>query len=108
MWDQCRVALNFFEDNKIPFWEMTNDDQLLSVEDGYCFTKKGEIYLVYLKNGGETKLDLGGIQGSFTVSWVNPRSGGTLITAPDISGGSQGTLSAPDNENDWLALVSNR
>ncbi len=104
MWDQCRVALSFFEDNEIPFWEMVNNDELSSEEDSYCFAKKGEIYLVYLKNGGDTKLNLSEVSGQFHVSWFNPRTGGSLLPAPDVDGGLPAMLSAPD-DNDWLALV---
>ena len=68
MWDQCRIALSFFKDNHIPFWEMTNDNALTSQEDSYCFAKKGEVYLVYLKNGGATESDLNGVKGKFDVS----------------------------------------
>ena len=37
-----------------PFWEMANDNGLSSNEDSYCLAKEGEVYVVCLKNGGET------------------------------------------------------
>ncbi|MBM1105870.1 DUF5060 domain-containing protein [Aurantibacter crassamenti] len=104
MWDQSRYALSFFKDNNIPFWEMSNTNDLSSQDDSYCFAKEGEIYLVYLKNGGDTKLNLTNSKGKFHVSWYNPRTGGELISAADISGGRPIALSAPD-KNDWLAMV---
>ncbi|PKA97760.1 collagenase-like protein with putative collagen-binding domain [Flavobacteriaceae bacterium MAR_2009_75] len=104
MWNQCKIALDFFKDNEIPFWEMTNEDHLSSQTDSYCFTKKGEVYLVYLKNGGKTQLNLEDINGQFKVEWFNPRSGGSHTTAPAINGGNSVTLIAPD-EKDWVAYV---
>ncbi|MEQ8554864.1 MAG: DUF5060 domain-containing protein [Cyclobacteriaceae bacterium] len=104
MWDQCRIAIDFFKDNEIPYWEMVNADALSSKEDSYCFAKEAEVYLVYLKNGGETKLDLSKVTGRLSLSWFNPRSGDELLAASDISGGSSVLLNAPDDK-DWLALI---
>jgi len=58
MWDQCKIALDFFMENKIPYWEMESGDDLLSSKGDYCFYKTNEIYVAYLKNGGLSKLDL--------------------------------------------------
>jgi len=57
LWDLTRCALEFFR-NYLPFWEMKNDNAKTSADDDYCFTKDGEVYAVYLKNGGTTDLDL--------------------------------------------------
>jgi hypothetical protein len=61
-WDYCRIALEFFPANRIPFWEMRNADALIgnATHDNskYCLAKPGEIYLVYLPSGGTTDLDL--------------------------------------------------
>ncbi|MEL7124456.1 MAG: DUF5060 domain-containing protein, partial [Bacteroidota bacterium] len=76
MWDQNRYLLSFFHENKIPFWEMVPDDELTGREDDYVFYKNGEVYLFYLKNGGEiAKLNMRAVPGNFEVSWFNPRTG---------------------------------
>ena len=41
---------------EIPFNEMTAMNDL--VDNGYCLAKPGEVYLVYLPEGGNTQLDL--------------------------------------------------
>jgi hypothetical protein len=109
-WDYCRIALDFFRENKIPLAAMKNANALVgnSTDDNsrYCFAQPGELYLVYLPSGGTTHLDLGGVTGSFRVQWFNPREGGQLKPAGvTISGGSTATLTAPD-DNDWLAVIA--
>lgn len=88
---------------------MTNANALIgnskNENSRYCFAKPGELYLVYLPNGGTCDLDLSEEQDGFTVSWFNPRTGGPLATAGKISGGKMEKLEAPA-ANDWLAVVA--
>ncbi len=88
-WDYCRHALEFFADNRVPFWEMTGDDARTADGDDYCFLKEGEVYVVYLKRGGSTALDLGDAVGPFDVRWYDPRAGGPLQTGSvrSVAGG---------------------
>ncbi|MCA9128810.1 MAG: DUF5060 domain-containing protein [Planctomycetales bacterium] len=112
-WDYCRHALTFFRDNAIPFWEMANADNLVGNADHdnskYCFAKQGEVYLVYLPDGGEHSLDLRQVTGTFTVSWFNPRSGGQLISGQiaQAQGGAEVALGVPpgDIDQDWLVVI---
>ena len=115
-WDYCRYALEFFGDNKIPFWEMTNADSLVGSAKKsnrrYCLAKTGVIYLVYLPNGGSAKLALGKTKGTFAVSWFNPRKGGKLQigSVTQVSGGRSVDLGQPpaDRGEDWLAVIRRR
>ncbi len=112
-WDYCRIALEFFRDNRIPFWEMKNADALIgnakTDNSKFCLAKAGETYLVFLPNGGTTELDLGGVQGDFNVSWFNPRAGGVLHggSVKSVKGGGKVSLgTAPsDASEDWLIVV---
>ena len=107
-WDYCRIALDFFRAEKIPFAEMASANALIgnTKDDNskYCSAKAGELYLVYLPHGGETPIDLAGASGKFGVKWFNPREGGWAQAAATIQGGSASTLTAPDQE-DWLAVI---
>ncbi len=109
-WDYCRIAIDFFREEEIPVAEMTSSNALIGNtkdnNDKYCFAKAGELYLVYLPNGGATKLDLSGAPGQFSVQWFNPREGGALIAAksPTVEGGVASTLDAPSTD-DWLAVI---
>ncbi len=112
-WDYCRIAIGFFHDEKIPFWEMLNADDLVGnpMHDvsRYCFAKHNEIYLVYLPDGGNHSLDLSGASGKFQVQWFNPRSGGKLTrgSTESVDGGETVSLGNPpaDASEDWLVVV---
>ncbi|MBN2506009.1 MAG: DUF5060 domain-containing protein [Verrucomicrobia bacterium] len=112
-WDYCRIALAFFRDQHIPFWEMRNADALIGAtardQRGYCLAKPGEVYLVFLTGGGACRLDLGNAQGDFSVRWFNPRAGGALRTGAvaRVRAGGEVFLGEPPEETgeDWLAIV---
>lgn len=63
-WDACRIALEFFRERGIPFWEMEPADDLVGNPEGesgkpWCLAKKGEVYLVYVPAGQDApELDL--------------------------------------------------
>jgi hypothetical protein len=106
-WDQCKYVLDFFEGNKIPFWETENQDELVS-EGDYCLAKSGELYIVFLKKGSGS-INLNGAEGSFGVKWFDPRNGGELQKGnlKKANGGNlvdlQGAPSDP--EKDWVLLL---
>lgn len=113
-WKYCDVALSFFRDHEVPFWEMANHDALIGEDpqqtQRYCFAKPGEVYLVYLPEGGGAELDLKGVEGSFSVAWFNPRSGGDLVqgNVTRVQGGGKVSIgSVPDSNrgHDWLAVI---
>jgi hypothetical protein len=112
-WDFARVALDFFRDERIPFWEMEPADALVGDPDEdnsrYCLAKGGAVYLVYLPKGGPTTLDLSGAPGRFAVAWLNPRKGGLLAQGAvrDVEGGAKVDLGRPPGQpsEDWLAVV---
>ena len=107
-WEYGRIALEFFQENKIPFWEMKNANELTSgTKDHPIFCLANEdLYLVYLPNGGATELKPNQ-NGNYTVERFNPRTGGELakVSAP-VRGGKL-TLSSPQAEaaEDWLFVV---
>lgn len=102
-WDYARHALEFFRDQKIPFHEMSNRNELVGNpkhdNSRYCFAKDREIYLVYLPTGGSSSIELPDGK-AFTLAWFNPRTGGMGEAAP-LEGKS---IVAPDGK-DWLAVI---
>jgi hypothetical protein len=112
-WDYCRIALEFFTANKIPFAEMRNANALIGnvANDNlkYALAKPGELYVVFLANGGTSDLDLSGAKGSFSVKWFNSRVGGKLSNGSvrTVKGGGRVALGNPptESEQDWVVLV---
>ncbi|MGC8743198.1 MAG: DUF5060 domain-containing protein [Verrucomicrobiia bacterium] len=110
-WEYCRIAIEFLK--TFPFVEMENRDDLVGNPQNnnsvYCFCKKGEIYLVYIPNGGNVEIDLSDQKGDFEVRWFNPRSGGNTVqgSVTNIKGGSKSSIGEPPSEvsSDWLAVI---
>ncbi|MEN1677972.1 MAG: DUF5060 domain-containing protein [Planctomycetota bacterium] len=108
-WDYPRYALEFFSDNEIPFWEMENDNSVSSAENDYGFFKQGDTYVLYLKDGGTTDVNLEDTSGDFTVRWFDPRSGGDLQEGSvlAVAGGGRRNVGEPPSSpaKDWVVLV---
>ena len=108
MWDQNRYALQFFIDNKIPFWEMIPDDDFTGDKNDYVFYKPGEIYVIYLKEGGAiNNINMRSHEGLFEVSWFNPRTGKFTDQKVTRSGYSVFNIPQPSTEmaKDWVILM---
>ena len=106
MWDQTRYALEFFQLH-LPFWEMGSQDGL--VDRGTCLALPGQVYAVYLPDGGTAGLDLSGEAGSYSVEWYDPRNGGALQagTITRIPGGGTAAIGLPPAQHgmDWVCLI---
>ena len=97
-WAEAAHALHFFR-TYLPYWKMSSADHLSSTADVYVFAQTGEIYALYLPNGGSTTLKLPA--GNWQIQWYNPRQGGALSKAEPV----KESISAPDTE-DWAALIT--
>ena len=117
-WDCCRHAVGLFESHPFPFELMSNHNERVSgagteaasingTSGNRCLARIGDTYLVQLRSGGSHTLDLSGGSGNFTVNWLNPRSGGPLIPAADVTGGEVVSLGDPPDSpaEDWIVLV---
>ncbi len=104
----CKYAIvDFFENNSIPFWEMENNNNLITGNNNRCLAKLGDEYVIYLPNGGTTDLDLNNTNGSFQVQWFNPRNGGDLISGITINTNTTTSIGNPpsNTDSDWVAYV---
>ena len=107
LWDQTRIALDFFH-NHLPFNEMISSDELTDDKDDYCFAKPGEIYVVYLPFGKATNITID--PGSYLVHWFNPRTGAfsTSDKLEKVSPGKISTGTPPvEDGTDWVWLLRN-
>jgi hypothetical protein len=112
-WDYCRIAISFFHEHSLPFWEMSNRNELIGntvdSKEKFCFAKERQVYLVYLAYTPTSTLDLSKANGNFSVKWFNPRKGGSLQAGSikQVKGGSTVALGNPpaDPGEDWLVVV---
>ncbi|MHC4323667.1 MAG: DUF5060 domain-containing protein [Planctomycetota bacterium] len=106
MWDQTRYALEFFHDY-LPFARMAPDNALTSNPKAYCLAKPGEVYAIYLLEGGSA--DLNAAPGIYSVQWYNPRTGGELLrgSVRQITGPGKQSIGRPpkQSDKDWAVLV---
>lgn len=106
MWDQTHYALEFFH-NHLPFWEMAPDNALTSNAKAYCLAKPGQIYAIYLLEGGSADIKVA--PGIYSVQWYNPRAGGKLLrgSVRQITGPGAQSIGQPPEESDkdWAVLV---
>jgi len=82
LWMQTKAALDFFR--AIPFWEMESHDELIDHQDGYCFAKPGEQYVVYLKKQSNTTIKLEK-EGGYMVQWFEPKDNTELLQTRGFS-----------------------
>ncbi|MGC6456262.1 MAG: DUF5060 domain-containing protein [Coraliomargaritaceae bacterium] len=108
-WDQGKIALDFFSQNNIPFWEMEGHDSLIKRKGDYCFAKPGEIYVFFTKQG-QAQVDLSAAKGKMKVRWYDPRKGGKLQkgSRSTVSPAAQVDLGKPPYaiDSDWVVLVT--
>ncbi len=108
MWAQSRYALQFFENYRIPVWDMESADEMSGSGDWVLASKPGaDAYyaVVLMKEGGETILDLPA--GSFDYGWFNPHTGiglSGLLEQGTTEGGAGTKFTSPD-KRDWVLLV---
>jgi hypothetical protein len=108
MWTLTDHALQFFQQH-LPFTAMQHANDLTSSGSDYVLAKPGEVYAVYLPNGGTTNLDLETNALTYRVQWFDPRCGGALQdgTVMHVTGPGNVSLGqAPNTTNaDWLVHI---
>ena len=109
IWIQLRHGIEFFQRPEINkhLAGMTTRSHLVS--DGYCYTKPGEIYILYSENASDLKLDLSGVEGTYNLKWYNPEIGGSLHSGSvkTVSAGGVRTMGEPpEGSSEWVVLIT--
>ncbi|MGB3466070.1 MAG: ThuA domain-containing protein [Cyclobacteriaceae bacterium] len=110
-WADGKIAIDFFNTFlQEGVTKMVSANNLTSATDDYVFANEGEIYVIYLRNGGTTDLNLISQTGTYAVKWFDPRNGGSLLdgSVTSVAGGSAVSVGqAPNDINqDWVVLVT--
>ncbi len=103
------IAANFMNDNfSADIHTMIPNDALINGNLNYAMANQGNVYLFYLRNGGNATVDLSAGNGRvFTVKWFNTRTGQTIDRA-NVNGGSAATnLGNPPSQTgqDWAIVL---
>jgi hypothetical protein len=93
-WEDCRRALGLTRwlaegvglDAVVPSPELAST--------GYCLAEPGRVYLVYLPEGGEVRVDLSAVQGRVSAEWLDPRTG-EARAGGEAQGGGRAAWTAP-------------
>ncbi len=108
LYDLMRYVHEFFT-RHLPFQQMRHRDELTPAPNDYVFAKEGEVYAIYLPEGGTAELNLAGAKGTFEVKWYDPRFGGELQDGAvrAVEGGGLRSLGQAPKEpaRDWAVLV---
>ncbi len=87
--------------NRFEWWKTEPHDDLVD-GNNYCLARPGEIYAVYLPQGGKVTLKLE--PGTYTASWFSALSG-EIIALPSANGPQWTSPEAPDR-SDWALLLT--
>ncbi len=106
MFTLTKIALDYFYDRDIPFWDMDPHDHLLSKSSAWCLANPGQVYLIYARQGGDVAVDLSAMPDTLlSVEWFDPRSGQSAI-GKALRGGTDQTLYPPPPfDTEFAALV---
>ena len=92
--------LKDFFTNKLSWWEMQPANGLVTGAGNFVLERSGREFVVYMKDGGTTSLDLSNALGDLESEWFSPRTG-EYHTGISIPGGGTVSIAAPDG-NDWV------
>lgn len=102
-WTYAKYALDFFVDQKIPFWEMTPEPEFVGNSgkgnEAYCLAGD-DLLVVALPDGGKCNLALPKSWIPKSIQWFNPRNAQVGKVSPLDSP----DLTCPDNK-DWIAII---
>ena len=105
-WEAMVHAYDFFVDNNIPFWRMSDADDLTN--RGFALAEEGQVYVVYLPDGGAPNVDLTGAD-TYEIFWYNPRTGGNLQkgSISEVEVGANVSLGNPpsDASDEWVVFA---
>lgn len=110
-WDYCRIALNFFHQNEIPFWKMKNENQLVgntkNDNSAYCLAQTGEVYVVFVASDkNKVVLEHGTSDNRFESFWFNPRTGEKGPVKEEVLREPRIKLSPPTQSgDDWVYVL---
>lgn len=114
MWSMTRNALTFFTNHAVPFWNMTQADEIVSDRTMNSCRATSDLsdIVVYLRNGGEEMINLSSFPSDvvYSIRWYDPMIGGNLFNgtkSSTVAGSAQPIGRAPYKafDKDWIVLL---
>lgn len=103
LYQEGRIALDFFNKHFQKYLiDAKSDDALTSIQNDYVLANHNKAYAIYLPNGGTTNITLPQ-NNVWKLQWYNPRNG---ELTKKIKQKNCTQITAPDNNNDWVALLT--
>ena len=89
-----------------PYWQMEPENEVLTSGSGYVLGEAGEVYIIYLPEGGGAEIELPS-DGTFEVNWYRPDTGDQIAGNPVTGPGRQSLGEPPsDTTQDWVIIVN--
>ena len=107
-WDQSGHVAQFFEYAQevggIDLQQLERANNLTGTTSDWVLANEGSAYIVYLRSGGTTNIQLQG-NSNYSVTWFNPRDG--RFYAGDVIESGNPSIGTPPSEagQDWAALI---
>jgi hypothetical protein len=103
MWDQTRIALDFWR--SLPFTRMETRNDLVDRWNTFCYALENKLYAVLLPTGDYTNLTL--TAGDYRQGWFDTRTGGAIIDAGTftLAVDDDYRIENPPYPGDWVGLV---
>ncbi|WP_444938517.1 DUF5060 domain-containing protein [Microbulbifer sp. JMSA002] len=109
-WEQTGHFVKFFNDIlqnqlEVNLHSLNVDNEVTSTNNDWVLSDSGNVYLVYLREGGTTNIEIPN-EDTYKVYWFNPRSG-QLTTGNQLDGiGTHSIGAAPTEANqDWAVVI---
>ena len=103
MEDMLSNIHNFIESG-VEFWKMAPIDNLVTSGTAYCLANVGEVYVIYLPDGGSVTVDLSDATGTLGVEWYDPKDG-TYYNERMVTGGGNENFTPPFSDDAVLHIV---
>lgn len=110
-WEQSGYLARFFRDTLqgeygIDLQNMQQNNNVTSTDSDWVLSDSGEAYLIYLREGGTTNINLPN-NATYRALWFNPRTGQQTDGGTFVGPGNRSIGNPPSQTNsDWAVLIT--
>ncbi len=101
-WKQATICKNFMD--SIQYYKLKPNNHIVITNNAFVLEKPGEVYIIYIINGGTVTVNLSSSYGLLNVEWFNPRTGTYQGQTTTTQVGTLRSFISPDS-NDWVLHI---